>query len=196
MATRDDLARAWKSNRGHWQAALLSLAVAVVALVLGTAAHRRSAPARSEASALESAERLVEQFRSSFRQASPAEQAGWQHGLDSLGIGMAGGTKLQLAQSIAHGAEAAGLRSIEVRFGTADSAFVPPRGGGDFVAVAPANYTVVISGVGGFANVVTFVNSLPPAVSVIRLDAARDKAVTRYRISLAVYENTNGTKSG
>jgi len=57
------------------------------------------------------------------------------------------------------------------------------------MTVSVADYSLSIECSGGFAAVLTLVNSLPSSVALQRLTGASAKAVTKFRLTLAVFES-------
>jgi hypothetical protein len=196
MPTLSQFRESLKRDRPHVERSLIAGVALVVAAVLGTMANRRLQPLEKQMSSLRAAARTISSFQRSFQVPTEAERQLWASSDDSLALSVPAGSRLPLAQTVARNAEGAGLVGVRVRFAPADSLYVPPRTSNADAAISPSKITVIVECEGGFASLLTFVNTLPPAVSVIRLSGMRGKTTTVYHITLAVYETMNATQPG
>jgi hypothetical protein len=96
--------------------------------------------------------------------------------------------RLSLVDMLGHLAEALSLSAVRVNLvPVPDSAVIPSR---QVVgsSVRPASYAIAVEFVGRFADAQKFVSSLPPSVSLSRLNAARRDGGALYKLILSVYE--------
>lgn len=195
-ATMSTLAQAIRSDRAVARRLTLSAILLAAAVIVGGVERRQIAPLNLRKTQLETTAARVRQFRSSFVPIAPAESASWKQMADSIDIAVPRGSRLSLAQTLAKSAEDAGLRGVRVSFGKPDSSYVPPRSRGVSTSdVQPADYAISIDAGGAFAQVLSFINALPPTVSVTRLVGSHDKRDTHYRITIAVYETNRDSQT-
>lgn len=184
-----------KRDRVQLERAMIALAVIGVAGFLAFTAHKRAAPILAQLAELTSASRKVSSFASGFRPLSAADENRLLLAADTITVAMPPGARLVVGQTLAADAEQTGLRDVRVLFAKVDSTFIPPRGNGPG-APKTADYLVSLEGHGTYAQLLDLLNRLPPGVSVVRLGASATATDTRYRLTLAVYETTNGHHAG
>ena len=174
-------------------------AVAVLALALsvwvGNKARKQREEYDSGVTRLRTVARQVQDVRTSFQPATASENLSLGPA-DSITTAISHTARVALAQRIAQAAADAGLTGIRVEFTPGDSVSVPsrPGPGGQNASVAP--YVLVVECQGGFAKLLTFVNSLPSVVALERIGGAHvgeaASGTTRYHVTLGVYEFGNG----
>lgn len=184
-----------KRDRAQLERTMIALAVIGVAGFLAFTARKRAAPILAQVSQLRAASQQVSSFASGYRPLSAADENRLLLTADTVTVAMPQGARLVVGQLIAADAEQVGLRDVRVLFAKVDSTFVPPRGNGPG-APKTADYLVSLEGHGTYAQLLDLLNRLPPGVSVVRLGAVLMKSDTQYRLTLAVYETTNGDHSG
>lgn len=172
-------------------------------LVVGMKAHSVLVPLHQQETSAVSAKRAASSIVSGFQPVTAAESSSWQLARDTVRSIAVKGDRLELAQRVVRSAEAAGLTGVRVGFGGADSVYIPVKPTSALAKdLAPADYTVVIDATGGFGSVLTFVNGLPPTVSLVRLIGARPatgatgRTAPHYQITLSVYEATEAQRGG
>lgn len=174
--------------------ALAILAIAIC-VALGVRARKRSTAVHGEVDRLRSVASGIQQFQASFQPVTATERGRWA-ALPDSGAGalaIAPENRLALTETIARLAESSGLEHPRVSFGAADSVVVARDIAG--LDAAPGDYTISIDAGGGFSELLTFVNALPVAVSVARLDGIRDSSRARFHVTLAVYETKSAKHS-
>ena len=192
-----DVRSVLESNRPVAGVVGLSLLSIVISLVVGMKASSQRMQDGLAAKRLENSYEQLQQVQRGFQPGTPTELNRWRVAADSQWLAIPHGLRLSLAQRVTLAAESAGLRSVRVRFGPADSlGSAPQRPSLGGRAVSLANYTLVIECEGGFAHLLTFVNYMPAVVSIQRVTALRGASAARYRITLAVYEVANANQPG
>lgn len=189
--------RAGPPRKRNWvqlEAAGVALLSLLVCLGLGLRARSQADAARMEAHRIEGIAQSIAQFESTFRPVTPEERRRWSTIPDSGALGVAPEDKVALTESVARLAEQSGLLRSQVRFGPSDSLPGADRGAISG-SVAPGNYTIAMDADGGFAELLTFVNALPVAVSVTHLVGSRDTTGAHFHVILAVYENKDASHS-
>jgi hypothetical protein len=79
-----------------------------------------------------------------------------------------------------------GLSGVRVRFTPADSASLPQHP----ATFSAANYALSLDANGSLEDVLSLLGQLPSSVALERLEAARVRGTTQYRLSFAVFEAT------
>lgn len=183
-----------KRNWLQAEAAGVALLALFVSVALGLRARSQARIARDEARRIQGIGRSIAQFESAFRPVTSEERQRWSSIPDAGALGIAPENRVGLTESVARIAEQSGLVHSRVSLGPSDS--LPSADRGPVAArVAAGNYTIAIDANGGFAELLTFVNALPVAVSVTRLTGWRDTTGARFHVILAVYENKDASHS-
>lgn len=183
-----------KTNWLQLEAAGVALLACLVCIALGLRARSQAQVARAEARRIEGIALGIAQFESAFRPVTSEERQRWSSIPDSGSLAVAPENRLGLTESVVRIAEQSGLLHSRVSFGMSDSLPIPDRGAAAGHAT-PGNYTIAIDADGGFAELLTFVNALPVAVSVTRLTGVRDTSSARFHVILAVNENRDASHS-
>jgi len=196
-ASQQPVRRGGPPRKRNWlqvEAAGVALLAVVVCVALGVRARSQAQVARDEARRIQGIAQSITQFESAFQPVTSGERKRWSMIPDSSALGVAPENRVGLTESVARIAEQSGLVHSRVSFGVSDSLPNADRGA---VAgrVAAGNYTIAIDADGGFAELLTFVNALPVAVSVTRLTGWRDTTGARFHVILAVYENKDASHS-
>jgi hypothetical protein len=196
MAIGSSAMTALRANGVVYRRGAAALALLIVAIGTSVSIRRKLAPLAKREAVLSDGKESLTRFRSSFVTVTAAESASWRQTADSAEIAMPKGSRLSLAQTVVKNAEDAGLHGVRVSFTQHDSAFVAPRSRGiESNDIAPADYAIAVEGVGSFAQALSFVQALPPSVSVVRFSGLRDKPETRFHIMIAVYETSRGNQT-
>lgn len=186
--TKADLQEAARRHRLLGEVVGVSLLAIVVYVSIGISARRRTAPIRPEVAKLNSAVAEVSQFRAAFKPSSPEQDVRMLNVPDSLSVALPRDQRVSLAQQIAERAERAGLSDVRVKFVLPDSAAAPDRPDLMSTSVTVADYTMSVECNGGFAEMLSLINHLPPSLAVQRITANRTKTGTQYHLILAVFE--------
>ena len=179
------------------EAAGVAVLAVVVSLFVGGAARRQLQPLQIEQNRLRGAQQEITAFRSSFKAATPEEEAFTFP--DSLNVTVTRDVRFSLAQQVTLRAEQSGLRNVRVRFVSPDSSgavapVVPDLASGK---VAVADYTITLDCHGAFGSALALVRHLPASVALQRISAARGRdGATEYHIVLAVFEAPAGAAHG
>lgn len=172
---------------------LLSMVTAVIVVSasgwVGLQARQASKDLAARRDALQTANEKVASVQRQLRPPTPTETAALLAESGRLrALGVADADRLVLVDSIGQLAEASGLRQVRVLSRARnDSLYLRPRRVAS-QTLDPAGYALDLEFTGGFAEVVKFVNSLPPSVSVSRFIAARRGNQTAYHVILSVYQ--------
>jgi hypothetical protein len=175
------------------------IAVALLAVVvftsLGVAARRKLAPAQADLAAASAIAGEISGFRAAFKP-SPAPDQLAVSLPDSLAVSIPRDDRVSLVGNLASRAELVGLSGVRVSFAAPDSAAAPAQPELFATAVAIADYGVSIDCGGSFAQLLSFVNQLPPSVALQRITAVRDKAGSHFHVMLAVFEAPRAAQHG
>jgi hypothetical protein len=174
----------------------LALFAAIVFVVLGITARRRTEPVRAELTKWMNASSEISGFRAAFRPSTPERDSRIGRMPDSLGVAVSRELRVSLAEQVATRAERAGLSDVRVRFALPDSAAAPNRPELTGVTVGVADYTIALDCTGEFAAVLSLVNHLPPSVALQRMTANRTRSGAQYRLVLAVFESSGPIHHG
>ncbi len=165
-------------SRNEYLVAVAGVAV----LTLGAAAwvaipaRRQAASLSAEATKLKALIASSDSWVTQFQAASSEETALWQNtGFDVQSLGVRPSERLTLAQIISRRAEESGLGSPHIKFVPADSAGQPPRRVAG-ISFNPAQYTIQLTGGGGFTPLSSLIGALPPAVGLRSIGVARDSS--------------------
>lgn len=175
----------------------VALLAIVVSLVVGGAARKQLQPLETERSRLRAAQQEITAFRSSFKAATPEEEA--FSFPDSLNVAVSRDLRFSLAQEVTLRAEQNGLRDVRVKFVGPDSSGATPPAVPDMASgkVVVADYTITLDCRGAFGSALALVRHLPPSVALQRIKAGHDRdGATAYHIVLAVFEAPAGAAHG
>jgi hypothetical protein len=190
--TRDSLKRAFSTHQLPFSIAAIAVAAALIFAVLGVKARRAAAPFGKQLIELQGAAASIADFKRGFVPPDPREQLRWNASPEELALGISHGHRLSLAQLITASAEGFHLRDIRVRFSPPDSAIAAKaRLAADGSPVPLAGYTLSVEFSGGFADALTFVNSLPATVVLERFRVLRSAGGSHVSLVLAVYESAD-----
>jgi hypothetical protein len=179
------------------------LAMPTLALVAVLTAAWVAIPARRTANALsDEAGKIRAVIAASdawvmrFQSAADDEPGLWQEAASQVQtLGVLPSERLTLAQIISQRAEDVGIVSPHIRFSMVDSVAAPPPRNVDGVRFNPANYTIQLTGGGGFGALNSLIGTLPPAVEPKSAALARDSSGSATAtLTLSVFEpaGTNG----
>jgi hypothetical protein len=189
MAAGDVLAQLRRFNTNQLLAVTAAVIVAAASGWVGFQARKTSMALETKREALQRATEQVASVQRQLRPPTPTETAELVAEASRIGaLGVADADRLVLVDSIGRLAEASGLARVRVLSRARnDSLYLRPRAVVS-QTLAPAGYELNVEFAGGFAEVVKFVNSLPPSVSVSRFSAARRGGQTGYQMILSVYQ--------
>jgi hypothetical protein len=190
--TRDSLKRAFDSNQLAYSTTAIAAVAAIMFAGLGVKARRAAAPFGRELIELQGAAANIAAFKRGFVPPEPREQLRWNASPEELALGISHGHRLSLAQLLTSSAEGVQLRDIRVHFTPPDSAMAAsPRLAADGTSVPLAAYALNVEFSGGFADALTFVNSLPATVVLERFRVLRSPGGSHFALVLAVYESAD-----
>jgi hypothetical protein len=156
-----------------------------LSLLVGLDAGRATAAAREAKSRWNSA---AIQAAEAQRRGRPVSDGRLVLGGDFSTLGVAPAGKSRLIDEVGRLARSNSLTSVMVTaVSHPEGLFTPVRRLGA-TQIEGAPYALAVEFVGRFADARKFVNSLPPSVSLWRLDAARSEGGARYLLILSVYE--------
>jgi hypothetical protein len=184
-------------DRVRAECAGVALLALVLSVAIGSLARRKAIPLRMEIARLSALDTELATFRSSFRAGAP--ELDDPRLPDSLAVGVAREARVTLAHDIAARAERSGLLEVRVRFAPIDTVVPTPVQHPDFFrgASSVADYTIAVECRGGFSAVLSFVNHLPPSVTLERFTAAGTKdGVAQYHLMLGVLESARPAEHG
>lgn len=186
--TRESLRRWHRDNPNRALAMGVALFVIGLSLWVGFKTRRATAELASKGSAWQATSNQLATARQQFRVPTSTESAALIAESAQLGaLGVPGSEELTLVESVGRLAEACSLTRVRANSSVVpDSSFTPQRSIGA-QRIEPADYAVTLEFAGSFAGVVQFVSNLPPSVSLSRISAARNGAVTVYHVVLSVY---------
>ncbi len=185
------------STRYRVQAECIAVAVLafVVFVVLGIGARRKLVPVRADLATASIIDREITGFRAAFKPSPTADNPNVSLP-DSLAISVPRDDRVSLAGDLASRAELVGLSGVRVSFAAPDSATAPEHPALFSATVAVADYGVSVDCSGSFAQVLSFVNQLPPSVALQRITAVRDKFGSHFHVMLAVFEAPTTAQHG
>jgi hypothetical protein len=167
----------------------VSVIVAGASAWVGLGARSATAALATKRIALQRATDQVSSLRQQLRTPTPKETAALIAEASRLrALGVADSDRQDLVDAVGQLAESSGLGHIKVYAKVRnDSLYLRPR---TIVSqtLPPASYELELEFAGGFAEVIRFVNSLPPSVSVSRFSASRRGGLTDYSMILSVYQ--------
>ena len=169
---------------GRWAQGVCLLVVALSAVV-GVQARRASAEVEAATMTWSAAAARIDSVQ---RSPSAGDSVDVHAAGEATSLGILPGERDVLVASLRETARRYSLSAVVVSvISRPDGVFAPVRAlGGE--EVRPAGYAVAVEFAGRFADARQFVNSLPPSVSISRLDARRVDAGAHYQLVLSVYE--------
>lgn len=189
MAAAGRIAGADKPNPNHWLG--IAVALIIIGLSAWTGMSARSTAARIAASrsSWEAAGAQLATVQQNFKVPSATEASALLAEASRMSaLGVPFDDRLTLVDMLGHLAEALSLSAVRVNLvPVPDSVVIPARqvlGS----SVRPASYAIAVEFVGRFADAHKFVSSLPPSVSLSRLNAVRRDGGALYKLILSVYE--------
>jgi len=185
-----------ESARTAWKAvdpAMMRIAAAVVGSVFllwgGIRAARVGDARRAELKGVETTLATFADWRRRFEPAAVAESIGWRRTALALqDLGVVGDERLAITQTVGRIAEDAGLQSVRVTIGPADTTGTDERLSTEGVRRQPASFGLVVECRGTLQSVVNFVGQLPPSVAPTALSLVRQDGRARHKLTLAVFE--------
>jgi len=170
------------------QSAVIGVSIVAVVLFVAIGVRLRHAaePLRLETTRLGATASELSAFRAAFVKSSPESDVRLSQLADSLGAAIARDNRVALAQQVAARAEAMGLTGVRVRFTPADSVSLPQHP----AFFSAASYALGLDANGSLEDVLSLLGQLPSSVALERLEAARARGTTQFRLSFAVVEAT------
>lgn len=171
-----------------WPLALGLIAIAAF-IVVGLAAGRASAATRAAAERWKvAAAQIADAQRRSGVAAARDSARLMAEAREANALGIAPAEKSLIVGHIERLARSGSLTSVRVVATPSPQGTVVPARSLAGQALRPASWSIAVEFVGRFADARKFVISLPPSVSISRLNAARVADGARYQIVLSVYE--------